>query len=152
MMQIMLEKWDKNCEKLKEKLASGTNFNECSYGTLVKVAFDTIFNEEGADYMNRLDVENMTTIDNGDYQGTLLFLIPFSGYQPSEYEYLMTYVNYGSCSGCDTLQAIQEWGDEKLTESQIADFMTLCKDLISNAIKPYNNGWRYQVEYDSIDL
>src|SRR5688572_8003061 len=45
-------------------------------------------------------------IDDGDYQGTLLCVIPAVGYQPDDYWYVK--VGYGSCSGCDTLQAISE--------------------------------------------
>lgn len=43
----------------------------------------------------------------------------------------MTYVGYGSCSGCDTLQAIQECGENIPTPEQLKDFMSLCKDLVT---------------------
>jgi hypothetical protein len=48
----------------------------------------------------------MTVIDDGDYQGTQIFIIPTDTYQPSVKDYVMTDTYYGSCSGCDTLQAI----------------------------------------------
>ena len=98
------------------------------------------------------DVGNITEIDNGDYQGTLLYLIPRDTYQPSEYDYLMTYVNYGSCSGCDTLQAIQNYEKEEITEGQLKDFMSLCKDLICCMIKPYNCGWREEEEFLPVEV
>lgn len=97
------------------------------------------------------DAGNVTEIDNGYYQGTLLFLIPRDTYQPAEYDYLMTYVGYGSCSGCDTLQAIQDCGEGKLNESQVKDFMTLCRDLVCAMIKPYNCGWRNNEEFETVE-
>lgn len=100
------------------------------------------------------DAENITVVDNGDYQGTQLFLIPRDTYQPSESEYLMTYVGYGSCSGCDTLQAIQDWSiDDRLLEpEQVEDFMKLCKDLVTNMILPYNIGWRASSEFEPVKI
>lgn len=67
-------------------------------------------------------------IDDGDYQGTLLFVIAAKGYQPSKYWYVK--VNYGSCSGCDTLQSIRMYGDEKPTPEQIKDYLTLALHIV----------------------
>ena len=52
------------------------------------------------------DSKNIHEIDDGDYQGTLLYLIPENCYQPSDYWYVK--VSYGSCSGCDTLEGIRD--------------------------------------------
>lgn len=67
-------------------------------------------------------------IDDGEYQGTLVFVIGAKGYQPSKYWYV--YVDYGSCSGCDTLQAIHEYSDEPPNEGQINDYMTLALHIV----------------------
>lgn len=68
-------------------------------------------------------------IDDGDYQGTLLFLIPKDTYQPYEYYYVM--VGYGSCSGCDTLEAIRNYDYENApTEAQVKSYMTLSIHII----------------------
>lgn len=142
MTRIMKERWDVNKDKLRAVLAERTDLNECDYEYLVKLTFETIYNTAVTGLDRKLDLEHITVVDNGDYQGTLLFLIPFDTYQPSEHEYIMTYVGYGSCSGCDALQAVQGWGKEKPTEEQLNGFMDICCDLICNAIKPYNYGWR----------
>ncbi len=142
MTRIMKERWNANKKKLREVLANRVDLNRCEYKLLVELTFENIFNAGCADYDDRLDLEEITEIDNGNYQGTLLFVIPFDTYQPSEYEYIMTYVGYGSCSGCDALQSAQGWDDGKLTEEQLTDFMSICKDIVCNAIKPYNTGWR----------
>ena len=73
----------------------------------------------------------MTVIDNGDYQGTQIFIIPINTYQPGVDEYVYTHTYYGSCSGCDTLQAIQSWdGDELPNEEQVKDYMELALHLL----------------------
>lgn len=74
------------------------------------------------------DPERIHLIDDGDYQGTLVFVIGADGYQPSDYWYVK--VGYGSCSGCDTLQAIGEYSSEPPTEEQIAEYMTLALHVV----------------------
>lgn len=152
MLKIIRDRWDQNKEKLRDSLTSGNDFNSCDYLDLVKLSFEVVFNSGEDKTSRRLSIEEITEIDNGDYQGTLLYLIPFKTYQPSESEYLMTYVGYGSCSGCDTLQAIQDYSDKPLTEGQVSDFMTLCKDILTNTIKPYNNGWRENEDYNQVEI
>ena len=56
------------------------------------------------------DYSNIHIIDDGDYQGTLIFVIPEYGYQP--YKYWSVKVAYGSCSGCDTYRAYSTWGED----------------------------------------
>ena len=143
MIKYCLDKWNENKDTLKEVLANDTKLNDCEYIYLVELVVEYILGDNW-------DKDNITVINNGDYQGTLLFLIPKDTYQPAEYEYLMTFVNYGSCSGCDTLQHIQSWNDGKLSEEQLKDFMSLCKDLVCNMIKPFNCGWRNEEEFEVV--
>lgn len=150
MIKYCIEKWNKNKKKLEDVLREDTTLNSCDYDYLVKLVVENILNDETNGYEDTWDSKKITTIDNGDYQGTLLFLIPNATYQPSEYDYLMTYVGYGSCSVCDTLQGIQSWDDVKPTEQQLKDFMALCKDLVCNMIKPYNAGWRNEEEFEPV--
>lgn len=154
MLKILVQKWDENKDILEEYLRNNTSLNTCEYLDIVKITFDCIFNHNiDTEEFCKLDVENITVVDNGDYQGTLLFLIPFVTYQPTEYQYLMTYVGYGSCSGCDTLQRIQDYRDNgiKLTDEQVKDFISLCKDIITNTIKPYNYGWRNDEYFTEVE-
>ena len=76
------------------------------------------------------DKDRIHVIDDGDYQGTLLFVIAGIGYQPSEYWYVKVY--YGSCSGCDTLQSISGYSDEPPTDEQVKDYMTLALHIVQN--------------------
>lgn len=59
----------------------------------------------------------------------------------SERDYLVSYVDYGSCSCCDTLQSIQfgKTLNEKLSEQSVKDYMTLCLHLIQHMKAPYKN-------------
>ena len=157
MIKYCVEKWDKNKDLLRSVLNNNELLNHVlnkndddpleylEYKDLVKLTVMFILNDE-----NEWDVNKITEIDDGDYQGTLLYLIPEDTYQPNSSEYLMTFVEYGSCSGCDTLQAIQCFLDTKSRNESIDDLMSLCKDLICNMIKPYNTGWRYDEKFSMI--
>lgn len=151
MLKIIKEQWDKNRDLLRAALEEGEEFNECNYKDLVELSFEKIFNTD-IDPNYELNLKRITEVDDGDYQGTLLYVIPFNTYQPNEGEYLMTYVDYGSCSCCDTLQAIQYGYHEKLTEVQVRDFMTLCKDILTNTVKPFNSGWRNDEMFDKVTI
>jgi hypothetical protein len=150
MIKYCLDRWEKNKNKLEQFYRTTTGWNDCNYLDIVKAVVTHILNDSEYDDEN-WNANSITEIDNGDYQGTLLFLIPKNTYQPSEYEYLITYVGYGSCSGCDTLLAIQDDGEPYLTECQIKEFMTLSKDIIINIKKPYNCGWRNEEEFDEVN-
>lgn len=85
------------------------------------------------DYARRPDPERIVEIDHGDYQGVLLYVIGETEYQPSLYWYV--FVDYGSCSGCDTLEAIREYGDDPPTKEQVDDYMTLALHVVQR-LKP----------------
>jgi hypothetical protein len=86
-----------------------------------------------SDKYGSIDPERIHQIDDGDYQGTLLFVIAASGYQPSDYWYVK--VGYGSCSGCDTLQAISKYSSKPPTDEQVRDYMTLALHVVQGLRK-----------------
>jgi hypothetical protein len=146
-----LKKWNAHSKDLKKAISESVDNYSWEYKDMIKLVVRHILNG-GDDDDLRWDENQITEIDNGDYQGTLLYVIPEDSYQPSEYQYLMTYVGYGSCSGCDTLQSIKDYGCEKPTESQVDQYMMLCKDIIQNLIKPYNIGWRDQEDFMEVNF
>ena len=154
MLKYCLKKWDKNRDKLEEAIRKDATLNSCDYKYLLRLLVEHVLNGgDCGDYGScRLQANRITEIDDGDYQGTLIYLIPFDTYQPSANEYLMTYAWYGSCSGCDTLQSIQEWGDVLPTENQVKGYMSLCKDMLTNMIKPYNHGWHNNGDFDVVEM
>ncbi|MBP5474133.1 MAG: hypothetical protein J6X92_05190 [Bacteroidales bacterium] len=145
MIKYCYKYWNQNKEELRGAIKEDKTLNSCGYKYLVELVTKYILGDEW-------DADGITEIDNGDYQGTLLYLIPRKKYQPLSHDYLMTCMGYGSCSGCDTLQGIQEYiWDALPTEQQVSEFMLLCEDLVTNMIKPYNQGWRYDSDFDTID-
>lgn len=151
MLKIMKDCWYRNSDKLravlKEKFDKVDRWDvDCNYEDLVKLTFSTIYNSD-SDALNELDLEKITPICNGDYSGTIMFVIPFDTYSPGCDEYLMTYIGYGSCSYCDALKgAFDEEGD-----TRIASLMSICESLINNTIKPYNYGWRHDDKFDFVE-
>ena len=152
MLKFCINAWDKNKDKLKSVIRTDTKLKFCDYSYLVKLIVKYILNPSIEDDQDKFNADEITVIDNGDYQGTLLFMIPRDTYQPTEYDYLLTYVGYGSCSGCDTLLSILDLIDELPTENQTKDLMTLCRHLVCNIVKPYNCGWKQDEDFVEITI
>lgn len=74
------------------------------------------------------DPERIHEINDGHYQGTLLFVIGERGYQPSVYWSVAIF--YGSCSGCDTFERIGGYGDAPPNDEQVKDYMTLMLHIV----------------------
>lgn len=159
MMKIMLEAWDSKKDNLMEAIRDLNDFDSIGYADLVKLAFDKIYNAHLNDiYRSSLcvDIEKIHEIDDGDYQGTYLYVIPRDTYQPCSNEYLMTAVEYGSCSGCDALQNIISRYDLYMNEQEVPEegakeILMLCKDILCNTICPFNKGFWYEEMYDNVE-
>lgn len=74
------------------------------------------------------DPSRIHEINDGDYQGTLLYVVGANSYQPSVYWWVM--VDYGSCSGCDALEGIRSCGDDPPTAGQVEQYMTLALHIV----------------------
>lgn len=101
-----------------------------NYAEIVKAVVSEIGNALRAkdQHATAPDPERVHKIDDGRCQGTLVFVIAETGYQPSSYWYVR--VGYGSCSGCDTLEHIRGYTDEAPTEQQVSDYMTLALHIV----------------------
>lgn len=162
MLKILIEKWDKNKKQLERKLKETKMDYE--YKDLVKWTFQYIYNIDAEKNTKDLDIDNITEIDDGDYQGTLLYIIPFDTYQPEASEYLLTYVSYGSCSGCDTLLRIFsgfDYDDVNIgyyaeesypSKSQLKDLMTLCLHILQHTIRPYRSIFEDNEEWEHLSI
>lgn len=126
MIQTFVDKFMASKARLRERFATE---RPDSYQDLVKRVVEVLHDDE--DY-NSIDPSRITTIDHGHYQGTLVFVIGASGYQPYDYWYVK--IGYGSCSGCDTLQSIQEWGDT-ISEKEVDGYMTLALHIVQGLKK-----------------
>ena len=128
MNKDIVKAWDLHNHKLKEYFKVTPQDEYASYKILLTKTLEFLFVDE--DEMP--DAKLITEINNGDYQGTLVFVIGGYGYQPSIDNHWYTSVYYGSCSGCDTLQGIRSEGeyDELATDEQVNDYWTLCLHMI----------------------
>lgn len=131
MIKEIIERWEKNKHKLEIYFKETSQSEYSVYEKIVKKLFELVINDAKTSY----NTDQITLIDDGDYQGTLIFIIPKNTYQPSVDDYLMTSVSYGSCSGCDTLQAINNYSSECPDEEQVKDYMSLALHLIQNMKK-----------------
>ena len=146
MMKYCLEKWDKNRSALEENIRQDGDWNDCDYAFIVRKVIDIILNDNRT--MRKWSSIDIIETGAGDYQGTLVYLIP-SDYPEDESDYLMTFVGYGSCSVCDTLEGILCEND---FDRKVKDFMQLCKDIVCNMIKPYNHGWRSSDAFEHVEV
>lgn len=123
--------WEKNKKKLEEYFRTTPQSEYDSYKVLVRRLFDIVINPYVYDrYCYRFDTGDFLVIDDGDYQGTQVFILHRNCYQPSVKDYVYTNTYYGSCSGCDTLQAIHFYEDGVPSDKQAGDYMDLCLHLL----------------------
>jgi len=127
MIQKFIEKFNSDKNQL-ETIFSQKHPDD--YADILKVVLQILHEEEEDSSPNPLRIHK---IDDGDYQGTLVFVIGGSGYQPSDYWYVK--VGYGSCSGCDTLENIRRYSEEKPTPDQVKDYMTLALHIVQGLKK-----------------
>lgn len=67
------------------------------------------------------DCDEITVVNDGEWQGTLVYIIPEEGYQPREYWYVR--VGYGSCSWCDAFLGIEQGGGT--SDEKVDDYMAM---------------------------
>ena len=128
MVQELILQWEENKFKLEDYFRTTKQSEYCSYKKIVTKIFELCL--PMADEFFGFDLSKMKVIDDGDYQGTQIFIIPKNMYQPSIYDYIMTNTYYGSCSSCDTLLSIYNYNDGLPTDEQVKDYMTLALHLV----------------------
>lgn len=126
MIEAFTKKWEARQDALREQFAKAM---PDEYKGIVTEVVRTVLHD--ADEYDSPDPERITEINHGDYQGTLLYVVAASGYQPSKFWAVC--VNYGSCSHCDTFQAILDdgpWDAKKPNEQQLSGFMKLALHVV----------------------
>ena len=129
MERLFIEAWDYGKDKIRAKFQEK---GPDSYEDIVKSVVELAAGDKGYGVP---DPDRIHVIDDGDYQGTQVFVIGAKGYQPSQYWYVSNY--YGSCSGCDTLEHINSlngW-NEKPNEAQVDQWMMLCLHIVQRIRK-----------------
>lgn len=128
MIQEFIDIYVENKKEIRAKITK--DFTD--YSDIVKFVIDNI-NEYSVESKYRLPCSELIhEIDDGDYQGTLVYVIGAHGYQPYKYWYVR--VGYGSCSGCDALQAIHDYRGV-LSEEAKDDYMLLILHIFEGLTK-----------------
>lgn len=137
MIKEFVEKWNKNNRYLKSYFKTHKQKEYNSYLAIVKLVIGIILNDNekyeekfNVASMNHYSTDDVVEIDNGDYQGSMIYVTHKEGYQPVPKDYIYTYVWYGSCSGCDTLLAISDYEDGLPTDKQVKDYMILAMHIL----------------------
>lgn len=130
MITEFVKAWNDRKDKLRRYLGTHKQSEYDNYTELVRLLFDIVINPSYQDDYNKWNLSRIHVIDDGDYQGTLLFIIPRDRYQPNQFEYVVIFHEYGSCSGCDTLQGISEYDKCFPTDKQLDMYMTLMLHLL----------------------
>lgn len=130
MEQELVTRFDSKREEIRGNLCNLLiNSNHyIDYIDIVKVVIEAIHHGYGTP-----DPEHIHEIDDGDYQGTLLFVIPADGYHP--YDYWCVKVGYGSCSGCDTLMAILDGDYGDTIDEKVDSLFTLALHIVQELKK-----------------
>lgn len=136
MTHDFLSAWLCNGLKLKRWFEANKQSEYDSYQKILYKIIEIVINPYLKEYANyELDPSKIHEIDDGDYQGTLIYLIPYDTYQPSINEYILTAVEYGSCSACDTLLRISKYDEDKPSKEQVHDYMLLALHMVQNCRK-----------------
>lgn len=110
-----------------------SNAEPDDYADIFKQTIKMMFeNSEYTYSIDRItpDFERITVIDDGNYQGTLVFVVASKGYQPSDY--WATSVDYGSCSGCDTFESYSDYDNP---EQSAPEMVTMALHMIESMKK-----------------
>ncbi len=126
MIKEFIEKWEKNKEELENYFRNTKQEEYNEYEKIIKKIIEIILNGNS----KRVWSEEVSVIDDGDYQGTQIFIIHKETYQPNVNEYIYTSNYYGSCSGCDTLLRISGYEYGLPNEEQVKEYMLLALHLI----------------------
>lgn len=127
MIKEFVEKWNKYKNDLEEFFRNTEQEEYSSYEEIVKILFDEVINKGEEE---PFDTKNICVIDDGNYQGTQIFILHKDTYQPGIEDYVYTNTYYGSCSGCDTLLGISSYDGGLPDKQQIKEYMTLALHLL----------------------
>lgn len=123
MIQVAIDRFIKAKPKMEAFFSAGHPEN---YKAIVRAVIDAITEDRYGSFAP--DPDRIHEIDDGDYQGTLVYVIAEKRYQPSTYYYTKVY--YGSCSGCDTLEAIRSYQNTPPSDEQVKDYMMLALHIV----------------------
>lgn len=126
MVEEFIDVWNAHKEELRNDvvlLLDSTSYFE--YSKLVEILVKFLSSHSEGSWRSP-DFNRITEIDDGSYEGTLIYVVGCKGEYPNNY--WATSVEYGSCSGCDTLERILESGEARTVK--VDGLMTLLLHLV----------------------
>ena len=136
MLKHIIAQWEVNKHKLQEYFQTTNQKEYDSYRKILCKTIELATPIANEDYGYLYDIKEIKEIYDKNYQGTKIFIILIDMYQPGIEDYIITYIQYGSCSAYDTLYSIQCGNyDELPTDEQVKKYMTLALHLIQK-MKP----------------
>lgn len=139
MIPEFVKAWDERKDALREFIHTHNQSEYDEYEKLVRILFDVVTNPSIENKRGRWNTAKIHVIDDGDYQGTQLFIIPRDVYQPNNDDYVVTCQGYGSCSGCDLLLGISSYDSGLPDDEQVKEYMTLLLHLLQRCKMVYDN-------------
>lgn len=131
MLTDFVEAWNENKDKLEKYFKNTKQEKYDEYEKILKQLVEIVINPYLSNKRYKtLDIKKIRIIDDGDYQGTQIYIIPFDLYQPDVEDYVYTNNYYGSCSGCDTLLSISNYQEGIPTPKQVEGYMTIALHLL----------------------
>lgn len=135
MIKEFIFPWWENKDNMERYFRSIQKIESLEYKDIVKALVENVLNVDAGEKYYKISTD-IHVIDDGDWQGTQIFIVHNDTYQPDLKDYFFANNYYGSCSGCDTLMSITKYSDEPATEEQIKELMTLAFDLL-RSFKPF---------------
>lgn len=129
MLKYCVDQWEKNKENLRSAFENCDIYSD--YDAFARLVIENIF-PKWKNY--KLNIQYYA-----EYQGEVVFFIHSDTWNKEEL--FLSYLSYGSCSGCDALKAATE-----ISETRVNDMMVIALSFIQNMTHPYSNG--YIDEYD----
>ena len=142
MIKEFISQWWKNKDNMEHYFRSIQKIGNVEYKDIVKALIENVLNVDAEEKCYKISTD-IHEIDDGDYQGTQIFVVHNNTYQPDLNDYFFANNYYGSCSGCDTLMNITDYSDMPATEEQIKELMTLAFDLL-RSFKPFVPNAKYR--------
>ena len=158
MIEHFVNQWYENKHKLESFLEKEYDQSEdkrywgLSYRELFRKVFELVVTEprEIRDAHDQRwnnyswDWDRFQVIDDGEYQGELVFIMVPNVYQPSlDKDYYFTSVVYGSCSLDDSMMHVQEMVETK--EEKIQALMLAALHMVQ-ATKTFQSAEKYALE------
>lgn len=148
MIKICKDCWDSNKDTLKNLLKSynDDDLDKISNLELVQFAVYTILCSEFSDF--KAGIYKTQEIKLSTFGGTLLYIIPTTEH-PAEYEYLITYINFGIHKDDDTDSFLYPYKDNM---DRVEYLYNICEKIISRITKPYIAGWEVTEEFIELEM